>query len=545
MLIAFDPVPHGDLGTSRATVLLCYIGTMGEAPSDQGAVLDFMASPDAHDLGRGAVERIETHASVVFLAGSRAYKIKRAVKYPFLDFSTLEKRRHALLNELALNRRTAPELYLEVVPITLGYNGKFHLLGKGEAVEWALVMRRFEQTKLYDRMAEEGHLPLVAMPRLAQVTAGFHRGANRFLAPEPSVSALRAVLKDNETTLAGERNALPADDFATVTRGSRDALAALVLLLQARARGGYVRHCHGDLHLRNIVEIDGGPVLFDAIEFDDAIATVDVLYDLAFLLMDLGARDLRAHANAVLNAYLEACGDTGNLIGLAALPLFLSTRAMIRAKVELLRGGLNADSRDEARRRVVSYVLLARDYLERGRPQLVAVGGLSGSGKSSVAQALAPHLGAFPGAVHVRSDVERKRLFGVDAEDRLPRRAYAAEVSDIVYTMCRKRALMALAGGQSVVVDAVHAKKDERDAIAEIAAQADAAFTGIWLDAPAETMRRRIAGRTGDVSDATPAVLGEQLSYDLGPQTFTVIDAARPFDEVVASCLEATRSKPG
>ena len=162
-----------------------------------------------------------------------------------------------------------------------------------------------------------------------------------------------------------------------------------------------------------------------------------------------------------------------------------------------------------------------------------------------MAQALAPHLGVFPGAVHVRSDVERKRLFGVRAEERLPRPAYGAEVSDIVYTMCRKRALMALEGGHSVIVDAVHAKKEERDGVAEIAARAGAAFTGIWLDASAETMRQRIAARTGDVSDATPAVLDEQLSYDLGQQTFTVIDAGRSLDEVVRSCLEVTRSKLG
>jgi len=518
---------------------------MGEANSDQAAVLDFMASPEAYEAGEAAVDRIETHASVVFLAESRAYKIKRAVKYPFLDFSTLEKRHRALLNELALNSRIAPQIYLEVVPITLGTSGKFRLAGKGEPKEWALVMRRFDQAMLFDRMAEEGRLPLDVMPCLAHVIADFHRGANRFLAPEASVSALLAVLKDNEAALAEEADACPADALATVNRGSRDALAALSLLLKARASGGYVRHCHGDLHLRNIVEIDGAPVLFDTIEFDDAIATVDVLYDLAFLLMDLGARGLREHANAVLNAYLEASGDTANLIGLAALPLFLSTRAMVRAKVELLRASLDPMSREEARRRATSYVLLARDYLERQRPQLIAIGGLSGSGKSSVAQALAPHLGVFPGAVHVRSDVERKRLFGVGAEERLPRPAYAADVSDIVYTMCRKRALMALEGGHSVIVDAVHAKKEERDEIAEIAARAGAAFAGIWLDAPVETMRKRIADRTGDVSDATPAVLDEQLSFDLGPQTFAVIDAGRPLAEVVRSCLEVIRSNPG
>jgi uncharacterized protein len=255
---------------------------------------------------------------------------------------------------------------------------------------------------------------------------------------------------------------------------------------------------------------------------------------------------LPAHANAVLNTYLEASGDTADLIGLAALPLFLSMRAMIRAKVELLRASLGSGLQSDVQVRAVSYVLLARNYLEaRPRSQLIAIGGLSGSGKSSVAQALAPDLGTFPGAVHVRSDVERKRMFGADAGERLPRAAYAAEVSDIVYGICRKRALMALESGQAVIVDAVHAKKDERDDIAEIAARAGAAFTGIWLDAPASAMRDRIAGRTGDVSDATPEVLDEQLRFDLGPQTFAVMDAGRSLDQLVASCLELIRRDNG
>ena len=397
-------------------------------------------------------------------------------------------------------------------------------------------MRRFDQANLLDRMAEEGRLPLAAMPQLARVIADFHRNANRFLGGQESVSALLAVIEDNAAVLAGKEAIFPAGAIATVDQASRAALAALALLLQARAQGGYVRHCHGDLHLGNIVEIEGAPVLFDAIEFDDAVATIDVLYDLAFLLMDLGARGLPVHANAALNAYLEACGSTANLIGLATLPLFLSMRAMIRAKVELLRGELKPESRAEAQARAASHVLLARSYLERKRPQLIAIGGLSGSGKSSVAQALAPQLSAFPGAVLVRSDVERKRLFGVPGEERLPRSAYAAEVSDIVY-----RALMALMGGHSVIVDAVHAKREERDAVAEIAARAGVGFTGIWLDAPAGTMRGRIAARVGDVSDATPAVLDEQLQYDLGQQNFAVVDASRPLPEVVASSLELIR----
>jgi uncharacterized protein len=518
---------------------------MGDAKSDQAAVLDFMASPGAYHSAPAEVRRIETHASVIFLVGTRAYKIKRAVKYPFLDFSTLERRRRALLNELRLNRRTAPQLYLEVIPITADEYGQFHLGEKGDVAEWVLVMRRFDQAKLYDRMAEEGRLSLSAMTRLAQVISVFHRGADRLLAPKPALLALRAVIEDNEATLSARANVLQGEVLAVVNRSSREAFAALTLLLQARALGGYVRHCHGDLHLRNIVEIEGAPTLFDAIEFDDAIATIDVLYDLAFLLMDLGARGLPAHANVVLNTYLEACGDTANLIGLAALPLFLSTRAMIRAKVELLRASLSPGLQTEAQAHATSYVLLARDYLEAHRPQLIAIGGLSGSGKSSLAQTLAPHLGAFPGAVHVRSDVERKRMFGVAAGERLPRPAYAAEVSDVVYGICRKRALMALEGAQAVIVDAVHAKSEERDAIAEIAARAGAAFTGIWLDAPADTMRGRIARRSGDVSDATPDVLDEQLGFDVGPQNFVVVDAGRALDQVVASCLELIRSPKG
>jgi uncharacterized protein len=320
---------------------------------------------------------------------------------------------------------------------------------------------------------------------------------------------------------------------------SRERLAALTPLLRARAQGGYVRHCHGDLHLRNIVEIDGAPVLFDAIEFDDSLATIDVLYDLAFLLMDLGKRGLTAHANAVLNAYLDHEGSTANLIGLAALPLFLAMRAAIRAKVELLRAKTGAPERAaETREEVRSYFELARSLLAPVPPRLIAIGGFSGSGKSAISRAIAPYIGAFPGAVHVRSDVERKRLFGVAQTKKLPERAYAPEVSNQVYAICRKRALMGLQGGQAVIVDAVHAKQEEREAVQAIAAKDGIPFTGLWLEAPPEVMRERVASRARDVSDATPPVVDTQLTYDIGKQDFEVIDATLPFEQVVASCLD-------
>jgi predicted kinase len=297
--------------------------------------------------------------------------------------------------------------------------------------------------------------------------------------------------------------------------------------------------------LRNIVEIDGSPVLFDALEFDNRLATIDVLYDLAFLLMDLGRRGLKPHANAVLNAYLDAQRDTGNLVALATLPLFLSMRAAVRAKVELLRASMAAPERAEpVREEARAYFDLARNFLAPPAPRLIAIGGLSGSGKSAVARVIAPHIGAFPGAVHVRSDVERKRLFGVTPLEKLPPDAYTLEVTRQVYAACRKRALMALEGGQAVIVDAVHARSEEREALASLAANMGIPFTGLWLEAPAKILRDRIAARTGDVSDATAAVLDIQLGHDIGQQSFEVIDASRTVNEVAASCLERIGVKP-
>jgi uncharacterized protein len=518
---------------------------MGEAESLQANVLDFMGRPRSYEPAPVTVERIETHASVVFLSGPFAYKVKRAVKYPFLDFSTLERRREACLNELRVNRRTAAQLYLEVLPITSEDSGDFRFNGEGRTVEWVLKMRRFDQAKLFDRMASEGRLDVGAMPRLAEIIAAFHDSADRVLAPDQAVRPLVDVLRDNANAFAGSAGIVAPDAAEALARLSRDRLTAVLSLLKARAYGGFVRHCHGDLHLRNIVEIDGAPVLFDAIEFDDRLATIDVLYDLAFLLMDLGKRGLWRHANALLNAYLDAEASTGNLIGLAALPLFLSMRAAIRAKVEMLRARVAPDDHAATvREEVRAYLSLARDFLDPAAPRLLVVGGLSGSGKSAVARAIAPVIGAFPGAVHVRSDVERKRLFGVALPARLPASAYAPEISDRVYAMCRKRAAMALEGGQAVIVDAVHAKQEERDALAALATGRGVPFTGLWLDAPPRVLRDRVAARVGDVSDATPEVVDVQLGYDIGSQSFAVIDASKPVDQVAGACLERIGLKP-
>jgi uncharacterized protein len=520
------------------------VNVRGTQSLQQKKVLNFLGGAAAYSLELATVDCIETHASFVFLAGDFAYKVKRAVKYPFLDFSTLEKRHAACVNELRLNTRTAPQLYLEVVPVTAQPDGGLQLRGAGTVVEWVLVMRRFDQDGLFDRLAERGRLPVEAMGDLATAIAALHAAADRDLTADQAVRPLRGVVADHETVLAERSDVFGAEAAQDLARRTRETFEALIGTLRERAQDGYVRHCHGDLHLRNIVEIDGRPVLFDALEFDDSLATIDVLYDLAFLLMDLGKRGLRPHANAVLNAYLDGGDSSGNHLGLAALPFFLSLRAMIRAKVELLRAdaaeaGTAAQIRDDAR----AYFDLARGFLAPARPQLVAIGGLSGSGKSAVARAIAADIGAFPGAVHVRSDVERKRLFGVAPDSRLPQRAYEASVSPQVYAMCRKRAGWALSAGRSVIVDAVHAKPEERDAVAALAAAHGADFTGLWLEAPLDVMRGRVADRRGDVSDATPSVVDAQAAYDLGVVDFDRIDASGDVDAVAAACLARIAAK--
>ena len=313
-----------------------------------------------------------------------------------------------------------------------------------------------------------------------------------------------------------------ADDLLA---GTRACLAAQSPRLEHRRRHGFVRRCHGDLHLRNICLVDGKPTLFDAIEFSESFACIDVFYDLAFLLMDLWHRGLRQEANRVLNRYLWRRDD---LNGLGALPLFLSCRAAIRAHVvaaaragssQPVRNGDN--QRDDGRH----YLELARACLEPPPPCLIAIGGLSGAGKSTVARLLAPQLGGVPGALVLQSDVVRKRLFGVDPESRLPDSAYSPSASRRTHAALRDSAHLALATGATVVVDAVHARPKERREIETVATEAGAYFVGFWLDAPRQTLRDRVARRGCDVSDATVDVVGQQGRIALGEVSWRHFDS--------------------
>ena len=507
---------------------------MASTPGDdQSEAIAFLSRPDSY--GVDAVERIETHASLVFLAGPCAYKLKRAVRFSYLDYSTLERREAACRAELALNRRTAPELYLEVRPIGRGAAGGL-VFGGTPAIDWVLVMRRFDQAELFDRMAERGALSATLMRDLGDRIAAFHDSAD-VTRDFGGAAGMDWMIDGNSRNLRlFGADWFPPADVDRLDRDSRSALAALATLLDRRRADGRVRHCHGDLHLGNICLHDGRPTLFDGIEFSDVIANVDVLYDLSFLLMDLEHRGLRPLANVLFNRYLDRRDESD---GLAALPLFLSIHAAIRAHVDAAAARRRDDAAVPLHAEAGAYLDLALRLLRPAPRCLVAIGGLSGTGKSTLAQALAPDLGAAPGARLLRSDVLRKTMLGRPPEQRLPPDAYAPAVDARVYGGLRDAAHRVLGAGHSAILDAVHARPAERAAVASLAAELGVPFAGLWLEAPPSLLEARVDARRGDASDATAEIVRRQHGYDVGPMSWRRVAADGPLDRVVESCRRA------
>jgi uncharacterized protein len=504
----------------------------------QEAVFALLSDPATH--GGDAVKRIDTHAASVFLAGERAFKVKRAVRFPFLDFSTLAKRKSACEAELRINRSFAPDIYRRVVAITRETDGRLTLDGSGTPVEWALEMRRFDENATLDRLAEAGKVDRTLADALGRAVAVLHGGANAVEA-EPWIAALADYIEQNDAAFRERPDLFPlAEGGETLTQRSRAAHARIRPLLVERGHRGLIRHLHGDLHLRNIVLLGGRPVPFDAIEFSPLIASGDVLYDLAFLLMDLVERGLKPAANVVFNRYLVETKRPEDLDALATLPLFLSLRAAIRAKVTAARlEHAASDQRAAIAHSARAYFDFAQRFIEPKPPRLIAIGGLSGTGKSALALALAPELAPDPGAVVLRSDVERKALFGKDENERLPQDAYAPAVTARIYATITDKARRAVAAGHSAIVDAVFATSQERALAAESANILRVPFHGLFLDADLDTRVARLATRRRDASDADAAVARRQEAYDLGELDWTRIDASGTPEETLERVCKA------
>ena len=492
-----------------------------QAPAMQEQVFAFLADPATY--GSMDVRRIDTHAAVVILAGDRALKIKRGVRFPFLDYSTLSKRRAACDEEIRINRPAAPQIYRRVVPITQSDDGTFHIDGGGAIVEYAVEMARFDENATLDHLARAGALQPSLIIDIADAIAASHE-ASPVVPADGWIRSIPSIISANTTAFRASHR-LSERDIDALDTASQLAFTKIRTRLEDRAHRGLVRRCHGDLHLANIVQIERKPVLFDAIEFDPTVASIDVLYDLSFTLMDLLNYGRRTEANILLNRYLAAT-LTDNLDGPSTLPMFMSMRAAIRANVLLAR--LVKANKDDA-----SALLAARDYfslaqrlISPSQPMLVAVGGLSGTGKTLLASALADAIEPLPGAVILRSDVTRKQHFQVRETQTLPAKAYQPHMSAIIYRIMSERAEQILSQGHSVILDAVFATPAERLAVADIARKLNLPFKSLFLVSDLATRMDRVGHRIGDASDATADLVKNQEIYDLGALDWHVINAS-------------------
>jgi aminoglycoside phosphotransferase family enzyme/predicted kinase len=489
----------------------------------QERVFALLVDPATH--GGHTVRRIDTHAASVFLAGPRAYKAKRAVRFPFLDYSTLEKRKAACEAELEVNASLAPMLYRRVVAITEEADGTLILDGTGRPVEWAVEMNRFDEARTLDRLAETGALSAELAVKLGRAVAAAHSSAPVAEA-ESWIGAFASFIEQNEADFRSHSDLFPASQVDDLSNAARRSLHKIRPLLARRAELGFIRRTHGDLHLGNIALIDDEPVLFDAIEFDPLIGSGDVLYDLAFLLMDLVERELGEAANIVLNTYLSETRRDDHLDGLRALPLFLSVRAAIRAKVTAARLQTASAQQSAIAEQAQAYFGLAQRLIAPPKPVLIAVGGLSGTGKTLLARALSPLLPPAPGAVLLRSDTERKMLHHVKETERLPQAAYASSATDKVYELLFEKAARIIRAGHSAVVDGVFAHPVQRASAERLGLGEGAGFVGLFLEADLETRLSRTGHRAHDASDADSAVARLQETYELGSVTWIRIDAS-------------------
>ncbi len=446
----------------------------------------------------------ETHISWVLLTGHDAYKIKKAVDLGFLDFSTLEKRRFYCNEELRLNRRLAPDLYIDVVAI--GGSPEQPLIGGESAIEYAVHMRRFPRAAMMDALLADGQITTAHIDKLAATIARFHAALPPAAADTPfgSPAAIRQAMEENFAQLAPSLET-PAD-LALLERArlaSALEFAACEPLFRQRKAAGCVRECHGDLHLGNIVLLDDAPVPFDGIEFSETLRWIDVISEIAFTVMDLLERGQPHFAWRFLDKYLE---HTGDYAGISVLRYYLAYRAMVRSKVAAIRAGQEDTAQSEKELETCRcYLALAHDCLARRRPALIITHGLPGSGKSTFAQLALERLGA----IRVRSDVERKRLFGLDtladSKSQAGGGIYGEEATRRTYARLHELARSLLAAGFPVIVDAAFLRHEERESFRALAKEIDAPFAIASVQAGEKALMERLAQRRSRADDASEA----------------------------------------
>lgn len=472
---------------------------------------------------REPIQMQQTHVSYVFLTGDYAYKVKKPVNFGFLDFSTLERRQHFCLEEIRMNQEIAPELYLEVLAITQS-NDRVELNGTGEPVEYVLKMREFPQADLFSCLFERGELTESHLEELGRIVARFHAKAqtNEYIRSFGEVSKVRQAFDENyEQTKKYIGGPQTPEQFEETKAFSDEFFANRQELLNSRIQNNWIRECHGDLHLRNICLWQDKILLFDRIEFNEPFRFVDVMYDVAFAVMDLEARGRKDLGNAFLNTYIE---QTGDWEGLQVLPLYLSRQAYVRAKVTsflLDDPGVPDDLKKEAQETAAMYYKLAWNYTRSQKGRLILMSGVSGSGKSTVARQLARRWGA----IHIRSDAARKHLAGIPLEQTGGAELYTSPMNEKTYGRLLELGVLLANQGFPVILDAKYDRQVLRQNAIAQANQHDLPIQIIYCTAPDDVLRDRLSSRTNDVSDATADLLQQQKA------------AAEPFTEAEQSLV--------
>jgi aminoglycoside phosphotransferase family enzyme/predicted kinase len=522
---------------------------MTHSATDDGDILvdSLLQAAAYHHAVRGPIRMVETHISRVFLTGEFAYKVKKPIRLAFLDYSTLEQRRVCCNEELRLNRRYAPDMYVAVSPVA-GPVATARMDGAGTTVEYAVKMRQFDQDEELDALVKAGRVEADALAALGARIAAFHELAARAdpATPFGRPELVQRVALENFKELRRLPEAAVKDSILNeVERWVVAEHGRTRELLQSRRDSGFVRECHGDLHCGNVVRWNGELTPFDGIEFDPALRFVDVASDLAFLAMDLSVRGRDDLRHALLQGWLELTGD---FQALRLLPRFEVYRALVRAKVAALRA-LQHSPGTEARLRdcglAIRYLDWASSRARRKRPSLLLTCGYSGSGKTWLSRALATDLHAL----HLRSDVERKRLAGLGAMDdsRSPEDGgiYTPEYTRRTYDRLHDCAEDALRGGECIIVDAAFLKREERERMLDLGASLGLRIAILHCIAPEEVLRERVSSRSlaaNDASEAGLATLRRQPGFweDFGgaelQRTVTVDTTA---SDAVAACRSA------
>lgn len=499
-----------------------------------------MLKPEFYDHPVQTCQLVETHISWVILTGDYVYKVKKPVDFGFLDFSTLEKRKFYCEEELRLNQRLAPDLYLDVIQISGSENNPV-LAGKGKALEYAVKMLQFSQDMQLDHVLARNELRQDMIDSIANLIAGFHqqietsKSTSDYGNPEHVYQPIKENFIQIRNKINDKSKFELLSTLSELEQWSEDTFDKMKNVFAQRKEMGFIRECHGDLHLRNLAWYKDKPLAFDCLEFNPNFRWIDVISEIAFLMMDLEDHEQPELAQRFLNQYLEITGDYQ---GCSVLRFYLVYRAMVRAKVDAIRAhqaGISKQEADEANKEFYSYLQLALTYTKQETPFIIITRGMSASGKSTSTEPLLEKLGA----IRIRSDIERKRLYNIKANEdshaNVEQGIYTAEATTKTYLKLLELAEVIIDAGLPVIVDATFSNFEQRKLFEELATKKQARYIILEFVAEDKTLKKRISDRTQTVSDADINVLENQIknwqSLEQDEKTHSIlINTEEPLD---------------